>query len=83
MNQLQRLTDGTVVLCCGGKGCPKLNVDDNLITNDGFINLSDAKVAAISGCDGYSFPKKFLTKLITNISYEPKKVIKKILDKVP
>ena len=33
--------------------------------------------------DGYSFPKKFFTKLITNISYVPKKVIKKILDKVP
>lgn len=29
MNQLQKLTDGTVVLCCGGKGCPKLKVDDN------------------------------------------------------
>ena len=35
----------------------ELNVDDNLVTNDGFINLSDAKVATISGCDGYSFPK--------------------------
>ncbi|GIR22082.1 MAG: hypothetical protein CM15mP36_12890 [Flavobacteriales bacterium] len=35
----------------------ELNVDDNLITNDGFINLSGAKIATISGCDGYSFPK--------------------------
>ena len=35
----------------------ELNVDDNLIGDDGFINLSDAKVATISGCDGYSFPK--------------------------
>ena len=35
----------------------ELNVDDNLINDDGFINLSYAKVATISGCDGYSFPK--------------------------
>jgi len=35
----------------------ELNVDDDLINADGFINLSDAKVATISGCDGYSFPK--------------------------
>lgn len=35
----------------------ELNVDDNIITNDGFINLSAAKIATISGCDGYSFPK--------------------------
>ena len=27
------------------------------IENDGFINLSKAKVAAISGLDGYTFPK--------------------------
>ena len=34
----------------------QLNVDENLLTDDGFINLNDAKIAAISGCDGYSFP---------------------------
>tara|TARA_B100000475_G_scaffold201170_1_gene187807 strand:- start:2065 stop:2685 length:621 start_codon:yes stop_codon:yes gene_type:complete len=34
----------------------QLNVDENLLTEDGFINLNDAKIATISGCDGYSFP---------------------------
>ena len=34
----------------------ELNIDDHLISGDGFINLSDAEVATISGCDGYSFP---------------------------
>ena len=34
----------------------ELNIDDHLISSDGFINLSDAEVATISGCDGYSFP---------------------------
>ena len=33
--------------------------------------------------DGYSFPKKFLMKLLTNFSHIPKKVIKKILNKIP
>ena len=36
----------------------QLNVDENLLTEDGFINLNDAKIATISGCDGYSFPDK-------------------------
>ena len=36
----------------------ELNVDDALISKDGFINLNKAKVATISGCDGYSFPKR-------------------------
>tara|TARA_S200000501_G_scaffold375473_1_gene427606 strand:+ start:1451 stop:2071 length:621 start_codon:yes stop_codon:yes gene_type:complete len=34
----------------------ELNIEDHLISEDGFINLSDAEVATISGCDGYSFP---------------------------
>ena len=36
----------------------ELNVDDGLISKDGFINLNTANVATISGCDGYSFPKR-------------------------
>lgn len=51
MNQLQRLTDGTVVLCCGGKGCPKLNVDTDqrvkITDDDGNtinISLDEAKL---------------------------------------
>ena len=27
------------------------------MTEDGFINLSDANVATINGLDGYAFPK--------------------------
>ncbi|WP_298494721.1 flavin reductase [uncultured Algibacter sp.] len=33
-----------------------LHTNDNLIENDGFINLSKAKVAAINGLDGYAVP---------------------------
>ncbi|MDG1729794.1 MAG: flavin reductase [Algibacter sp.] len=33
-----------------------LYVNDNLIENDGFINLSKAEVAAINGLDGYAVP---------------------------
>jgi hypothetical protein len=40
----------------------ELNVDDALISKDGFINLNSAKVATISGCDGYSFPKRNIRK---------------------
>jgi flavin reductase (DIM6/NTAB) family NADH-FMN oxidoreductase RutF len=40
----------------------QLNVDENLLTEDGFINLNDAKIATISGCDGYSFPDKNIRK---------------------
>ena len=38
----------------------QLNVDENLLTEDGFINLNDAKIATISGCDGYSFPDEIV-----------------------
>ena len=40
----------------------ELNVDDGLISKDGFINLNTAKVATISGCDGYSFPRRNIRK---------------------
>lgn len=35
-----------------------LHVDENLLENDGYINLSKAGVAAISGLDAYSVPLK-------------------------
>ena len=35
----------------------KIYVADNLIENDGFINLAKGKIAAINGLDGYSIPK--------------------------
>jgi len=34
-----------------------LYVNDNLIEDDGFINLSKAEVAAINGLDGYAIPE--------------------------
>ena len=34
-----------------------LYVDNELLENDGFINLSKANVAAINGLDGYAVPK--------------------------
>ena len=34
-----------------------LYIKDNLLQNDGFINLSEANVAAINGLDGYTIPK--------------------------
>jgi len=34
-----------------------LYIIDNLLQNDGFINLSEANVAAINGLDGYTIPK--------------------------
>lgn len=34
-----------------------LYVDDVFLEEDGFINLSKAKVAAINGLDGYTIPK--------------------------
>ena len=40
----------------------ELNVDDGLISKDGFLNLNTAMVATISGCDGYSFPKEISEK---------------------
>ncbi len=35
----------------------ELHVNDDMIDEDGFLNLCKAEVATISGCDGYSFPK--------------------------
>jgi len=40
----------------------QLDVDEKLISEDGFINLNIAKIATISGCDGYSFPHKNVRK---------------------
>ena len=34
-----------------------LYVQDNLLENDGFINLSKGKITAINGLDGYNVPK--------------------------
>jgi len=34
-----------------------LHLNDDLIEDDGFINLSKAKVAAINGLDGYAIPE--------------------------
>ena len=36
----------------------ELNVEDDIISKDGFINLNESQIATISGCDGYSFPIK-------------------------
>lgn len=35
-----------------------LYINDNLLENDGFINLQKANVAAINGLDGYTSPKE-------------------------
>ncbi|WP_299224366.1 flavin reductase family protein [uncultured Psychroserpens sp.] len=34
-----------------------LHVNENLLTEDGFINLSKARVATINGLDGYAIPE--------------------------
>jgi len=48
-----------------------LYIKDNLLQNDGFINLSEANVAAINGLDGYTIPK-----LKNRFDYQrPKKLI--------
>ncbi|WP_299523919.1 flavin reductase [Winogradskyella sp.] len=52
----------------------KLYVPDNLLENDGFINLSKGKVATINGLDGYAVPE-----LKTRLEYQrPKAIIEKI-----
>ena len=33
-----------------------LDVKDEMLNNDGFIDLYKSQIATISGCDGYSFP---------------------------
>ncbi|WP_033961747.1 flavin reductase family protein [Psychroserpens jangbogonensis] len=35
-----------------------LHVNDNLLEDDGFINLAKGKIATINGLDGYSVPKQ-------------------------
>ncbi len=32
MNDLKKNNDGAIVLCCGGKGCPTLKVEDKKVT---------------------------------------------------
>ena len=34
-----------------------LYINDELIENDGFVNLPKAEIAAINGLDGYSIPE--------------------------
>lgn len=34
-----------------------LYLDDNLLQKDGFLNLSESKIAAINGLDGYTIPQ--------------------------
>ncbi|WP_055437049.1 flavin reductase family protein [Lacinutrix algicola] len=34
-----------------------LYINEDIVTDDGFVNLSEANVAAINGLDGYTFPK--------------------------
>jgi hypothetical protein len=36
MSNLQRLTNGAVVMCCGGKGCPTLRLDE-----DSTVHITD------------------------------------------
>ena len=31
MSNLQQLENGAVVMCCGGKGCPTLRLDENVV----------------------------------------------------
>ncbi len=46
-----------------------LNIKNNLLQEDGFVNLSEAKIAAINGLDGYAIPE-----LQTRFPYQrPKK----------
>lgn len=35
-----------------------LHINNSLIEDDGFVNLSEAKVAVINGLDGYAIPEK-------------------------
>jgi flavin reductase (DIM6/NTAB) family NADH-FMN oxidoreductase RutF len=49
-----------------------LYFDDHLLKKDGFLNLSEAKVAAINGLDGYAIPQ-----LKTRFEYQRPKNISK------
>ena len=42
-----------------------LYIDDNLLENDGFVNLSKGKIASINGLDGYAIPQ-----LKTRLDYQ-------------
>lgn len=58
--------NGTILLI--GK-IQHLNINDPLLKEDGFVNLSEAHVVAINGLDGYTVPK-----LQTRLAYQrPKK----------
>jgi len=46
-----------------------LYIKENLIDDDGFVNLSKANVASINGLDGYSIPK-----LKTRLEYQKPKI---------
>ena len=48
-------------------------INDNLLQKDGFLNLSEAKIAAINGLDGYAIPK-----LKTRLDYQRPKGISEI-----
>jgi len=50
-----------------------LYVNNNLLQKDGFLNLSEAKIAAINGLDGYTIPK-----LKTRLNYQRPKGISEI-----
>ena len=50
-----------------------LYVYNNLLQNDGFLNLSEGKIAAINGLDGYSIPK-----LKTRLNYQRPKGVSEI-----
>ena len=54
--------NGTILLIGAIKD---LYIQDNLLEKDGFVNLSEAKVAAINGLDGYALPK-----LKTRLAYQ-------------
>ncbi|MFL1011523.1 flavin reductase family protein [Flavisericum labens] len=47
--------NNTILLVGKIKG---LYIDDGLVEDDGFVNLSEAHVAAINGLDGYAIPEK-------------------------
>jgi flavin reductase (DIM6/NTAB) family NADH-FMN oxidoreductase RutF len=59
--------NGTILLIGAIKD---LYLQDNLLGQDGFVNLSEANVVAINGLDGYAMPK-----LKTRLDYQrPKKL---------
>jgi flavin reductase (DIM6/NTAB) family NADH-FMN oxidoreductase RutF len=66
MEEYSIKANGTILLVGQIKD---LYLDDHLLQHDGFINLSQANIAAINGLDGYAIPK-----LKTRLVYQrPKK----------